>query len=271
MNIEDGTYAARPTAVSVTESKNGNLMAVIRFKVQDGPELTFWSVLAMADGTVNTRNVDDLKKWSGWDGADPYWLMEADLAGTDVEIVVRNEPSLTDPSKTWPTVKWVNPPGGGGGGLPGPADRQTVANKWGAKFRALAGGVPAARRAAAAPAAAPTAAPTASQRSVPPVASRPVEQDLPKRPTPPTAPPPPPVPQKPKPAQATQASAWAKLIAAAENLPQDQKEALWFGFVDATGSDQADMTPEGWAQVEAAIAAHFAGAPTAEAEERLPF
>jgi hypothetical protein len=144
-----------------------------------------------------------------------------------------------------------------------------VANKWGAKFRALAGGVPAARRAAAAPAAAPTAAPTAAQRATPPVASRPVEQELPKRPPPPTAPPPP-VPQKPKPAQATQASAWAKLIAAAENLPQDQKEALWFGFVDATGTDQADMTPAGWAQVEAAIAAHFADAPTAE-EERLPF
>jgi hypothetical protein len=160
-------------------------------------------------------------------------------------------------------VKWVNPPGGGGGGLPGPADRQTVANKWGAKFRALAGGVPAARRAAAAPAAAPTAAPTAAQRAAPPAASRPVEQDLPKRP--------PPVPQKPKPAQATQASAWAKLIAAAENLPQDQKETLWFGFVDATGTDQADMTPEGWAQVEAAIAAHFAGAPAEAAEERLPF
>ncbi len=49
-------------------------------------------------------------------------------------------------------------------------------------------------------------------------------------------------------------------------MPQAQKEDMWFGFVDATGMDQADMTPEGWARVEAAIAAHFA-----PVEEKLPF
>ncbi len=49
-------------------------------------------------------------------------------------------------------------------------------------------------------------------------------------------------------------------------MPQAQKEDMWFGFVDATGMDQADMTPAGWAQVEAAIAAHFA-----PVEEKLPF
>jgi hypothetical protein len=245
MQIENGTYAARPVAVSVTESKAGNLMAVIKFQIQNGPELTFYSVLAKTDGTVNTRNVDDLKKWSGWDGCDPYWLMEADLTQTDVELVVENGPSLSDPSKTWPNIKWVNPPGqASGGAMPVPADRQAVAAKWGAKFRALAGGVPAARRA------------------TPPVAPRPVEQELPKRPTSQTAPPPRSAPQT----GSTQASAWAKMNKAAGNLPQDKKEELWFGFVDATGMDQADMTPDGWAQVEAAIEKHFE-----PVEEQMPF
>jgi hypothetical protein len=27
----------------------------------------------------------------------------------------------------------------------------------------------------------------------------------------------------------------------------------WYGFVDATGMDQADMTPEGWQTVKTAI------------------
>ena len=63
MNIENGTYAARPSACCITESRNGNLMAVIKFALENGQELTFYSVLVKADGTVNTRNVEDLKKW----------------------------------------------------------------------------------------------------------------------------------------------------------------------------------------------------------------
>jgi len=244
MQIENGVYAARPTAVSVTESKAGNLMTVIKFQIKEGPELTFYSVLAKTDGTINTRNVDDLKKWSGWDGCDPYWLMEADLTQTDVELVVENGPSLTDPSKTWPNIKWVNPPGqSGGAAMPKAADRGAVAAKWGAKFRALAGGAPAARR----PAGPAPAAPAPAQPAPPP--SRPAAKAPPAAPT-----------------RATQASAWAKLDAAAGNMPQAQKEELWFGFVDATGMDQADMTPAGWTQIEAAITAHFA-----QAEDPMPF
>ena len=236
MNLQDGTYAARPLAASITESKNGNLMAVIKFKVADGPELTFYSVIVKNDGTVNTRNIDDLKKWSGWDGADPYWLMDQDLTGIDVELVVANEPSIADPSKTWPTIKWVNPPGGGSGSaLPAAADRRAVMAKYGAKLRALAGGT------------AP-AAPAAARQAAPAVAAAPSAP--PARPLTPAAPPARPA--------ATQASAWAMLNEKAGPLPREQVEALWFGFVDATGMDQADMTPEGWAQVQAAIAAHFA-------------
>lgn len=253
MQLQDGTYAAKPTACSITESKNGNLMAVMKFRLENGPELTFYSVLVKADGTVNTRNIEDIRKWSGWDGADPYWLMDTALADVPVEVVVANEPSITDPSKNWPAVKWVNPPGGGGNALPEAADRRAVAAKYGAKFRALAGGVPAAARVAGGVAAAGAAAATGPGAMPPPPARR-------------AAPGPAPV-RRAAPQAATQASAWSLLNDKAGPMPRAQVEALWFGFVDATEMDQADMTPEGWAQVEAAVAAHFAQ----EANEPMPF
>ena len=53
----------------------------------------------------------------------------------------------------------------------------------------------------------------------------------------------------------TQATAWAVMTEKAETagMRQEQIEARWFEFVDATGMNQAAMTPEGWAQVEKAI------------------
>ena len=42
-------------------------------------------------------------------------------------------------------------------------------------------------------------------------------------------------------------------------LTPEKREAIWFDCVDATGMDQADMTPAGWAQVVAKIEAHFSG------------
>jgi len=258
MDIQDGTYAARPRACSITESKNGNLMAVVKFALENGPELTFYSVLVKADGTVNTRNIEDLRKWSGWDGADPYWLMDTDLTQTPVEVVIANEPSIADASKNWPSIKWVNPPGGGGGNaLPEAADRRAVTAKYGAKFRAIAGGAPVAVRPAAP--SGPLAVPGAGPKAGGAVASGPG-----------AVPPPPPV-RRPPPTgaarEATQASAWNLLNEKAGPTPRAQVEELWFGFVDATGMDQVDMTPAGWAQVEAAVEAHYDDA----ANEPPPF
>ncbi len=261
MQLEDGTYAARPTACSITESKNGNLMAVMKFRLENGPELTFYTVLVKADGTVNTRNVEDLRKWSGWDGVDPYWLMDTDLTQVPVELVIANEPSITDASKMWPAIRWVNPPGGGGGNaLPQAADRRAVTAKYGAKFRAIAGGAPVAARVAVPQAAVGEPAVTPQVRSGKfevksmEVGGPPVRRTAPN-------------PAVPIRNEATQASAWTLLNEKAGATPRPQVEELWFGFVDATGMDQADMTPEGWAQVEAAIEAHFGGA----ANEPMPF
>jgi hypothetical protein len=272
MNIADGTYAARPGAASVYESEKGALVLAIMIKVADGVEMKSYHTLVLADGTINTRTVDNLKAWSGWDGADPFWFMDHDLSGMDVEVVIANEAGFTDKSKMYPKIKWVNPPGGSGGGMPDAADRRAVLSKYGAKFRAVAGGTPVG-----------AGKPVNSERStvnsgapVPsPVAARPVsvQPTLPHRGdgVPPVRPPS----VRPKAPGVTQAAAWGRLCQVGASLTPEAREAIWFAAVDATGMDQADMTPEGWASVLAAVETRCVGQAVGQAvvvdEDPLPF
>ncbi len=237
MNIANGTYRAKPRSASVYESpKSGALVLALGHELAGGGEIKSYHTLALADGEIRTREIENLKKWSGWDGSDPYWFMDADLTAFDVDLVIENEPGFNDPSKVFPKVKWVNPCGGGGaGGLPEASDRRAVLAKYGSKFRAVAGGVP-----VAAPAPVKPAAPSA-----PP--ARPPAQAPARR------------------AAATQAGAWDRLNVLAGAMKREELEAVWFECVDATGMDQADMTAEGWAQVTAAIEKRFA-----DAEEHVP-
>lgn len=279
MNIADGTYAARPGAASVYESEKGALVLALVVKIENGPDLKSYHTLVNKDGAINTRTVDNLKAWSGWNGVDPFWFMENDLSGVDVEVVIANEPGFTDPSKLFPKVKWVNPPGGGMGGVPDAADRRTVLAKYGAKFRALAGGVPcpsgqqAAGQAGALPGARTAA--TAATPATMPARSGPVVRPIggasgvpPAPPAPPTrAAPALPYPTRRAPvAGATQATAWARLCALGAHMTPEQREEIWFAAVDATGMDQADMTADGWAQVTAALEARLGGAGGAVAD-----
>jgi hypothetical protein len=247
--MENGTYRARPLTATVCESKpdeqgRKSLNVAIRYAIENGPEMTKYHCVVNKEGVVMTKLIASLKEWSGWDGVDPYWFMEtADLAGMEVEVVVENKPGRTDQSKLFPEIAYVNPPGGGsgrgGGDAPAPADKRAIAAKYGSLLRASAGPQPtAARPPTAKPAAPPTAPPT---RQAPPL---------------PVA----------KPKGATQATAWAKLNELGAGAKSQLLEEKWFGFVDATGMDQASMTPEGWVAVEAAIQeAHDAGTLT------LPF
>ena len=264
MNIADGTYAARPGAASVYESQGGALVLALVVKVADGPELKSYHTLVNKDGAINTRTVDNLKAWSGWDGADPFWFMERDLSNVDVEVVIANEPGFQDPTRMFPKVKWINPPGGGAGGVPEAADRRTVLAKYGAKFRALAGGV-------AVGAGAPPQRPVISgQLSVisAPAGQRSVGPRPAAAATEPAGPAAAPYPMRaagsapvrpPVIAGSTQAAAWGKLCQLGANLTPENREAIWFACVDATGMDQVDMTPAGWAQVFSKIEAHFSG------------
>ena len=240
MNIANGTYRARPKSASVYESpKSGALVLALVHELDGGGEIKSYHTLALADGEIRPREIESLKKWSGWDGSDPYWFMDTGLTGLEVELVVENEPGFNDPTKVFPKVKWVNPCGGGnGGGLPEAADRRAVLAKYGSKFRAVAGGVPLAARAPAKPAA----------QAAPPAPAR---RNL-------VAPALPPQPAARK-AAATQTGAWNRLNELAGAMRREEIEAAWFECVDGTGMDQSDMTAEGWAQVTAAIERRFAG------------
>ena len=236
--MENGVYAARPKAASVYESEKGALVLALVHQLDGGGEIKSYHALTTKDGAINTRGVEDLKKWSGWDGCDPYWFMDTDLTGIAVELVVENEPGFNDPSKLFPKVKWVNPPGGGsGGGLHDPSDRKAVLAKYGPKFRAVAGPQPVARRQASPGGAQPPTRYTAPTLPPQVATAAPVRK-----------------------AAATQSSAWARLSELGAGMGRGDLETLWFACVDSTGMDQADMTPDGWGKVTEAIEAHFCNA-----------
>lgn len=296
MNIADGTYAARPGAASVYESEKGALVLALVVKIENGPELKSYHTLVNRDGSINTRTVDNLKAWSGWNGVDPFWFMENDLTGLEVEVVIVNEPGFTDPSKLFPKVKWVNPPGGGNK-MPESADRGAILAKYGAKFRAVAGGV-------AVGAVAPPRRSVNSEQSAEnsgTAAVRPMGEvsrggpassetspwhsagaqrgdggrtaGVPYPPSVRPAPPLRPVNVVRAAVVASQATVWARLCELGANLTAEQREAAWFAAVDATGMDQVDMTPDGWVQVQGAIEARFGavgGVPAAD-EDNIPF
>ena len=145
MNIADGTYAAKPGLARVYENDKGSLVLCIEMQIEGGPVLKSFHTLAKADGTLMTRTIDNLKAWSGWDGTDPFWFVDKDLTGFAVDVVIENQPGMNDPSRLFPSVKWVNPPGGGGG-MAESGDRRTILAKYGGKLRANSGGVPAAAK-----------------------------------------------------------------------------------------------------------------------------
>jgi hypothetical protein len=229
-NLEAGNYEAVTKAATVYE-KEGKLLLAVAFDVE-GIELRNYSVLIQADGTVNTRTVDRLKEWSGWDGADPYWFVDEAPAGIPVEVTIALEPGFRDPGRLFPKIQWVNRRGSGSGALPQAADRQKVMSRYGAKFRALAGPQPV--------------------RTATPAQGRP---------------PAPPAPQRGKASRhATLEECWRLMGERFASLSQDEMTEKWYGLIDATGMDQADMTPEGWDQVRAAI---LGGAQ--EEDDGLPF
>lgn len=240
-NWAEGNYDAATKAATVYE-KEGKLLLAIAFDV-GGTEMKTYSVLVQADGTVNTATVGKLKEWSGWDGIDPYWFVDNAPGAIACEVAVVLEPGFKDASKMFPKIKWVNKVGGTGSGMPEMADRRAVLSKYGAKFRAIAGPQPTAVR------------------------NQPVTQ--PQRPVSQAASNPPP---RQAVAHATLEECWRLMQQYNQNLKPDEITEKWYAFVDATGMDQADMTPEGWDSVKNSIlaAAKPADASTAD-EENLPF
>jgi hypothetical protein len=212
--IEPGTYQCKTTAATIYEAPSGAVMC--RIGVDLG--LTGGICLIQKDGTLSERGFRDAAAILGivgpWDWA--LWEREpGEWAGHDVEAVVTLE---TGDKGEYSSVKYLNPPGGAGMAK---ADAKVLAAKYGAKTRALFGGVPAAAK---------------------PTAAKP-------KPTPPKAPPPP----APKPTSgltSTMELCWERWL----ELGGNGEPEAWYAVVtDLTGKNQNDCTPEDWGKMFANI------------------
>ena len=149
--LENGQrYPARATgAASVYENAKESLIVCIEVDVQ-GEMLRYYATIATKDNGINTRTVEGLKAMFGWDGLDPFWFSDhgADYAEREVEATIELKQGT---SETFANVKYLDPPGGssGGGQMPAAGNRAALLAKYGSKFRAIAGGTPAAKPAQA--------------------------------------------------------------------------------------------------------------------------
>ena len=107
----------------------------------DGFTFKHTLVLVKADGTIQTKTTDTLKAVFGWDGVDPFWLMDNSEDGgpmRSVEFEIVGGPETGDKGGQYFKSQWLNPVGGGLK-TPAAADRRSVLAKYGSKFQALAG------------------------------------------------------------------------------------------------------------------------------------
>jgi hypothetical protein len=149
--------------------------------------------LVNKDGVVMEKTIASLRRvFTYWDGTNPFGLAYAnpeeqddtklqpvDFASIPMEIVGKHEviPEKRDddgvvtfPERMGFKIEWLNPPGGGGTTLPVGADRKSIMNTFGSKFRALAGGQvkrPATTTASSAPKPAPAPTPVAQVDDIP--------------------------------------------------------------------------------------------------------
>ncbi len=237
----EGKYDAVSNAASVYK-KDGKLLCAMEFRV--GPEnemLKKYFVIFKADGSPNIDDYNLLREFSGWNGIDPYWIQDNAGAEWPVSVVVAMEKGYKDPTKLFPTIKWVNSVGGAG--MPASSDRAAILSEFGSRLRALAGPQPVMNSrhtpVKAAPAIPPARVPT-------------------------------PAPMRPPPGglKHTQTSCWDALQVGQPNASSDQVVALWYSLIGER--DQATMTSADWAGIAEAIERLSVNITTTD-DEPMPF
>jgi hypothetical protein len=184
-------------------------------------------VLVKADGTIQTKTTDTLKAVFGWDGVDPFWLMDNSEDGKpmrSVEFEIVGGPETGDKGGVYFKSQWLNPLGGGMK-TPPAADRRSVLAKYGSKFAALAKAGGEGREARG----------EGRTTRVPPV---------------PKAAPMPPPPGAPT---ATMEEAWAALNEAQAGKPAEAIEKMWFDTIGRLfpNKSNTDLKPHEWGKLKA--------------------
>jgi len=154
----EGLFHAYPVDIGVGETRENKLLQVaICYHLfeelasgewvdcsGDNFEITGYHILEKRDHALNQTTIEALKAAFGWDGRDPFWLQDqaAELMQKPVQLKIGFEEYN---GTTSPRVQFLNSYGSRPAGVTKGDDqlRRNVANRLGAKFRALAGGTPA--------------------------------------------------------------------------------------------------------------------------------
>jgi len=230
-----GKYVCRlKDPIVIYEAGTGSLCAAVPCEMVDnGFTCKHTLVLAKADGTIQTKTIDTLKAVFGWDGLDPFWLMDNSLDGgvmRNVDFEIVGGPETGDKGGQYFKSQWLNPLGSG----PKPpvaADRQSVLEKYGNKLTALAGTTKAHGK----------AHPTTPARKVPTVPN-----------ITPTSPP------AVVPA-ATMEEAWAALNEANPGMDPAAMEKIWFDTIGKfyPNKSNTDLKPHEWGKLKAEFTDHI--------------
>ena len=248
--IEDGTYEATGLAASVYRKDNGNVILQTEWAIPSlNKTIRNWDCLIIGNtGEIREKQMANVRKWAtGWDGTSFSWFPN-NIAGLRVELVIENQPK-TPPEydengnvKTYSSVKWVNPVGGGSGQKEMEADESAALDRiFAAKLRANAGARPVGGVAGVAkpatPAAPKPAPATPAAPTLPGMAAAPA--------TPPVAP-------------STQAEVWerfCKLCNENEIKTDEERRKYFLSLVSDIGkqTDYADWSGEDWGRLLVAV------------------
>ena len=233
----EGKYVCKLNGqLVIYEASTGSLCGAVPCAMTDsGFTFKHTLVLVKADGTIQTKTTDTLKAVFGWDGVDPFWLMDSSAEGgamRDVDFEIVGGPETGDKGGQYFKSQWLNPLGGGMK-TPAAADRRSVLAKYGSKFQALAG--------------------AGGQKSE--VRSQNVPGGPPMPPSSraaarPTSPPPVGPPQG---ATATTEEAWSALNEAQAGKPAEAIEKIWFDTIARLfpNKSNTDFKPHEWGKLKA--------------------
>ena len=115
---QEGKYVCKLNGqLVIYEASTGSLCgAVPCVMVDSGFTFKHTLVLVKADGTIQTKTTDTLKAVFGWDGVDPFWLMDNSVDGgamRAVEFEIVGGPETGDKGGQYFKSQWLNPLGGG--------------------------------------------------------------------------------------------------------------------------------------------------------------
>ncbi len=234
--VEPGRYPGRPTGdASVYENEKRSLVLAMDIMVE-GLELRWWCTLATEKDGINVRNIEHLKEcFDGWDGVDPFWFQDnaAALPDYSLEVTIELRPGTKNPQRLFPSIQYVDPPGKAREEMP-VGDRRALLSKYGAKFRAIAGGASAPHRPPQHVHTNPRTAPGKSHArgAVPATPSRQY--------TPPPS---------------TEEGCWTRWCEQKPTLTEKELQEGWFSMLDRLmpGKATGDYTPEDWGCVMADI------------------